>query len=76
MPKKTTQNAKIVNYLKQHPEGLTALECCKLLDITKLSTRIGEIVRNGVPIKSVKESHTNTEGVTSYYNRYFLGAIE
>lgn len=42
-----TQCEDIMIYLEQHPEGITTYEAFLKLGCTKLSTRIGEIVRSG-----------------------------
>ena len=42
-----TQCQEIMYYLQHHPEGITTFEAFMKLGCTKLSTRIGEIIRSG-----------------------------
>lgn len=45
--KRDSQCVDIMRYLEAHPEGLTIFEAFLILRCSKLSTRIGEIVRGG-----------------------------
>ena len=42
-----TQCEDIMLYLTQHPEGITLYEAFLKLGCSKLSTRVGEIIRSG-----------------------------
>ena len=44
---KDTQCEDIMLYLETHPEGITLFEAFLVLGVSKLSTRVGEIVRSG-----------------------------
>ena len=65
-----TQYNKILNYLFRHPEGITPFEAFLELRITKLSTRIGELIRMGYEIEKIPESRTDEDGETKRYMRY------
>jgi hypothetical protein len=67
---KDSQAKRIWAFLEVHPEGLTTLEAAYFLHITKLPTRIGEMIRDGYPISITPETHVNEWGVTERYNRY------
>jgi len=44
---KDTQCEDIILYLETHPEGITLFEAFVVLGVSKLSTRVGEIIRSG-----------------------------
>lgn len=68
---KYTQHKDIDRYLSQHPEGLTTLECSDKLRITKLSTRIGEMIALGYHIIKTPEVQVDSRGkVIRRYMRY------
>ena len=71
MVAKYTQHKKIADYLDKHPEGITPYEAFVNLKITKLSTRIGEMVNNGYPIKKMMEYKIKDDGSTEHYMRYW-----
>ena len=66
-----TQKAKIIFYLLNHPT-LTPMEAFRELHITKLATRIGELIADGWQIEKGWEEHTNADGETSRYRVYSL----
>ena len=68
---KYTQHKKIAEYLEKHPEGITPFEAFVHLHITKLSTRIGEMVRDGYPIRKIMEYKMTDDGSTVHYMRYW-----
>lgn len=71
MEDKYTQHKDIDRYLTMHPEGLTTLECSDKLRITKLSTRIGEMIALGYKIDKVPEYKLDERGkVIKRYMRY------
>ena len=65
-----TQHSKSLNYLFRHPEGITPFEAFIELRITKLSTRIGELISMGYEIEKIPESRKNADGETVRYMRY------
>lgn len=67
------QHKKIADYLDRHPEGITPFEAFVSLHITKLSTRIGEMERNGYPIHKVMEYKMTDDGKLVHYMRYWRG---
>ena len=64
-----SQYDKIVSFMDKHG-SITPMDAFTHLHITKLSTRIGEMIRMGHKIESTWETHTNQEGDTSRYKRY------
>ena len=69
---KANQRQKIKDYLDHHPEGITPYEAFVHLRITKLSTRIGEIVREGgYPISKLMEFKMKDDGSVEHYMRYW-----
>lgn len=66
---KNTQIVRIWDYLKNHPEGLTTLEAAYKLHITKLNTRISEMIPMGYKISKTWETR-KTEFGTERYMRY------
>lgn len=71
MVSKLTQHKKIWGYLCKHPEGITPYEAFVHLKITKLSTRIGEMIKDGYEIKKLMEYRTKDDGSTEHYMRYW-----
>ena len=71
MVTKYTQHRKIADYLERHPEGITPYEAFMHLKITKLATRIGEMVESGYPIKKMMEYKIKDDGTTERYMRYW-----
>ena len=67
---KYTQIDAIWNYLTAHPEGLTTLECAYILQITKLNTRISEMIPMGYKISKTWETKINAWGTKERYIRY------
>lgn len=65
-----SQKRRIWKFLEDHPEGLTTLEAAYKLRITKLSTRVSEMLREGYPISKTPEIHVNQFGVCEHYTRY------
>lgn len=60
------QRERIYNYMKEHG-SITSLECSDKLRITKLTTRLSEMRREGIKIASREEN--SKEGK---YNVYWL----
>ena len=68
--KKDSQHKKIWKYLEIHPEGIPPYEAFVVLRITKLSTRVGEMIVLGDPILKIPEVNVNAEGEKTHYMRY------
>ena len=66
-----TQANEILRYIKQNG-SITPMEAFTNLGITKLSTRIGELIKAGFNIKKEWTEHTNLAGRTSHFMRYSL----
>lgn len=67
---KQTQIIRIWDYLNAHPEGLTTLEATYKLHITKLNTRISEMIPMGYKISKTWETRINEYGTRERYIRY------
>ena len=61
-----TQNARILNWLESHDEGITTLEASDNLRICRLSERIREIERLGFLIDHEPERTANGARVIRY----------
>ena len=48
------QHARILRYMETH-KGITPMEAFSELGITKLATRVGEMIRNGIEIVKMWE---------------------
>ena len=67
---KDSQHLKIWRYIESHKNGITPMDAFVDLNITKLATRISEMIRMGYPIDKVPESRINAAGETVRYMRY------
>lgn len=65
-----SQHEKILKYLERHPEGITPMEAFFSLNITKLATRISEMIRMGYRFEKIQESRKNADGETVRFMRY------
>ena len=50
-----TQNAKLLNYLERHPQGITQLEAFNTLGCCRISERVRELERLGYVIEHAPE---------------------
>lgn len=66
------QHTRILKYMEMHKGGISPLECSDYLRITKLATRIGELIRKGYKITKVWEESISEDGTKSRYRRYYL----
>lgn len=66
-----TQYERIVDYINEFG-SISPMEAYEHLGITKLSTRIGEMERAGLPIEKQNEQGINRFGDKVHYMRYFL----
>lgn len=71
---KANQKARILEFLRNH-RGITPMEAFGELSITKLSTRIGELIEDGYNIRKVWVDDVNRYGEHIRYMRYFLVEI-
>lgn len=69
MSQKANQHRKIANFLETHG-SITPMDAFMELHITKLSTRIGEMIRDGYPVIKTMEQYINADGGISRYMRY------
>ena len=67
-----TQHEAIIDYLQKN-KSISPYEAFAYLGITKLSTRIGELIKAGYSIDKRIEKHTNIYVKTTPYVRYSLG---
>ena len=68
---KDTQKNDIIRYLEEHPEGITLFEAFLVLGVSKLSTRVGEIIREGwMTIDKTPEIKKYPNGKTKRFMRY------
>ena len=67
-----SQGRRIIGYLENHPEGITPMEAFNNLRITKLATRVSELISEGYRINKEFESHKNSDGEIVRYMRYKL----
>lgn len=65
------QGERILDYLCKH-ESITPMQAFDELGITKLSTRIGELIREGWPIEKEYEKGKNRFGEQVCYMKYFM----
>lgn len=65
-----TQHLKIWRYIDTHKAGITPMDAFVDLNITKLATRISEMIRLGYPIEKIPETRVNAAGETVRYTRY------
>lgn len=66
------QHERILRYIDQHG-SITPMEAFSELGITKLSTRGGEMIRNGEKITKHRETGKNRYGEKVTYMRYTKG---
>ena len=66
-----TQHSLIIDYMKEHG-SITTYSAYEELGITKLTTRISELRRNGFKIRQRAESGLNRYGKPVTYNRYWI----
>ena len=65
------QKERIIEYLENHG-SITPMDAIYHLGITKLSTRVSELKKNGVKFKQYMEEGTNRFGEPTRYMRYSL----
>lgn len=63
------QHKKILDYIKAHG-SISPMEAFEHLRITKLATRVSEMIRLGIPIEKVPDFYINANGEKSKFMRY------
>lgn len=66
-----TQAEQIIKYLENHP-SISPMEAFNDLGITKLATRISEMIRDGKKIIKFDDQGTNRFGQRIRFKRYVL----
>ena len=67
-----TQNTVVLDYLKTHKRGLSALDAVQRLGIMRLSGRIFDLRRAGYDIETITRESKNRYGKTVRYGVYML----
>ena len=67
-----TQKDAIINYIEEHG-SITPMDAFEALGITKLATRVSEIIRDGIPVYKSWEEGENRYGEKVRFMRYSLG---
>jgi hypothetical protein len=65
-----SQSEKIKAYLKAHG-SITPMEAFSELNITKLATRMSEMISEGYKVDKVMEQRVNSDGDVVRYMRYY-----
>ena len=68
---RANQKNRILEYMRQH-NGITPMEAFGELSITKLATRIGELIEDGYNIRKVWVDDVNRYGEHIRYMKYYL----
>lgn len=66
-----TQRDRIIDYIEKFG-SITPLEAFRDLGITKLATRVSEMLKDGMQIDKTYEKAENRYGEPVYYMRYSL----
>jgi len=56
--------------------SMTPMDAWEKLKITKLATRVSEMIKLGYPIEKTMEYKVNSEGKKKRYMRYTVGAVQ
>ena len=67
----TKQCERVLNYIKEFG-SISPMEAFRDLGITKLATRISEMIKEGINIEKKREKAINRFGEPVYYMRYSL----
>ena len=71
MVTKYNQHMKIARYLDEHPEGIKPMDAFTKIRITKLATRIGEMIKDGYKVEKRMEYKIDpSAGGVINYMRY------
>ena len=66
-----TQKDAIIKYIEEHG-SITPMDAFEALGITKLATRVSEIIRDGIPVYKSWEESENRYGEKVRFMRYTL----
>ena len=69
-----TQHDRIMKYLEDFG-SITPMQAFEDLGITKLATRVGELIADGKKIKKEMVTGKNRYGDTVHYMRYLRGEV-
>lgn len=69
---KPTQNQRILDYIDEFG-SITQLSALQDLGIMRLASRVSDMKKQGINIKSKTEAVKNRYGETCHIKRYFLG---
>lgn len=69
---KATQAERILDYMEQFG-SITQYDALKDLGVMRLASRISDLKKQGIPIKSEMETAQNRFGENCYIKRYSLG---
>ena len=67
------QHEQIADFIYKHG-SITPMDAFRELGITKLATRISEMIRLGIPIAKIMIYDENRDGKPIKYMRYSMGA--
>ena len=70
--KTTSQNQKILKYLRTHKSGITPMDALHLCGCFRLSARIFDLKEAGHDIYKTWEEEITDEGTVKRYARYIL----
>lgn len=70
-----TQAERVLEYIAEFG-SITQLDALKDLGVMRLASRISDLKRDGVPIRSEVEPVKNRYGETSYIKRYSLAVAD
>ena len=70
MDKKENQHKRIWNHMLKYG-SISMIEGYEKLKITKVNTRVGEMIKLGYPIRKQRESYVGEDGKVVRYMRYY-----
>ena len=70
MAKKENQHKRIWNHMLKYG-SVSMIEGYEKLKITKVNTRVGEMIKLGYPIRKERQSYVDEDGNVIRYMRYY-----
>lgn len=70
----SSQNNRLLAYLKEHREGITTYQAFAILGIHRISARIKDLRDMGYPISTIMHREVDREGVLKIWGQYILVA--